>query len=225
MPGVRTTKPFSSMRMTRRFQSNVSGNWTLTSPISIGSEVRDVVDVGASLELFPNVGVYSSSLTGELRAPMMLRREVDVMDDIRRMRREARDAFLSSEVGDADWAGSLVLGRDDRESRLPGRDDDGRPDPVDDIDMLRSSGREASAIDAWDDGGSSAISCSTVNGLAWRPRTSDSEGSTPEEPGEISESRTMRAVTETEFARRMASTDIRRGSWRLTLGARPKPSG
>lgn len=69
--------------------------------MSMGSQVRELADSGALLDPFV-VGTYSSSLTGELRAPIMLRRELDVIDDTRRMSREVRDIFLSSDVEEAD---------------------------------------------------------------------------------------------------------------------------
>lgn len=211
MPGVRTTYPSSSMRMTRRFHRRVSGNWTFTSPISIASEVRELVDSEALLDPFVRVGTYSSSLTGELSAPIMLRRELDVIDDMRRMSREVRDGFLSSGVEETDWTLSSVLEREGGEGRLPGRlsgrDVAWRLDVVDEIDKLRSWGRLAGSIGEISGSGASAISGSTVTGLAWGLTTSVSEGSGPAGTGEISASRTIRAVTEIELAGRAVSTD------------------
>lgn len=120
----------------------------------MGSEVRELVDSGALLDPFVEAGAYSSSLTGELRAPIMLRRELDVIDDIRRMSREVRDIFLSSDVEEVDWTLSSVLEREGREGRLPGRlsgrlpgrDVAWRLDVVDDIDGLRSWGRLAGSM-------------------------------------------------------------------------------
>ena len=85
----------------------------------------------------------SSSLTGELKAPIILRREVEVIDDIRRIRREARDPFLlSSEVGE-ECIFSSVFDREDNESRLVGRETGAcRLEPADEIDKLRLSKRE-----------------------------------------------------------------------------------
>jgi hypothetical protein len=73
---------------------------------------------------------------------MMLRREFEVMEETRRMRREAREPFFSS-IGEEEFKFSSVLEREDKESRLPGREFGvaSRPDPADEIDMLRSSGR------------------------------------------------------------------------------------
>jgi hypothetical protein len=57
------------------------------------------------------------------------------------MRREARDAFFSSVVGELAWKLSSVLEREDSERRLPEREADarGRLDPADETDMLRVS--------------------------------------------------------------------------------------
>ena len=154
---------------------------------------------------------------------MMLRREVDVIDDMRRIKREAREPFFSS-VGEEVF--SSALEREENESRLPGREPGVacRPDPADETDMLRSSGRLAgSAVGLWE-GVSSFVSCSTVNGLACRLRTSDSAGSASGDPGEALLSRTMCAVTEIEFVRRTA-LGVGRGSWRFKLGVREKPPG
>lgn len=68
---------------------------------------------------------------------MMLRREVEVMDDMRRIRREARDPFFSSDVGEVDWIVSSLLVREAKERRLPGRDV--ALEPADETDGLRSS--------------------------------------------------------------------------------------
>ena len=76
----------------------------------------------------------------------MLRRELDVIEDIRRMSREVRDIFLSSDVEEADWTLSSVREREGREGRLPGRDVAWRLDVVDDIDGLRSWGRLAGSM-------------------------------------------------------------------------------
>lgn len=134
--------------------------------MSMGSEVRELVDPGALLDPFVRAGTCSSSLTGELRAPTMLRRELDVIDDIRRMSREVRDIFLSSDMEEADWTLSSVLEREEREGRLSGRDVAWRLDVVDDIDGLRSWGRLAGSMDDTGGNGASAVSCSTVKGLA-----------------------------------------------------------
>lgn len=107
--------------------------------MSIGSETRERDNDREMVEV--SIGLASSSFTGGLRAPMMLRRELVVIDDMRRMRREARDAFFSSGEGELAWTFSSALEREDNERRLPGRDADavGRLDPADEIDMLRVS--------------------------------------------------------------------------------------
>lgn len=112
----------------------------------------------------------SSSFTGELRAPIMLRREVAVIDDTRRIRREARDTLLSSAVGEEDCRFSSVFVREDNDSRLVGRETEVcRLEPADDMDMLRSSTWRTGSAGG---GGvklggaeSSIDSCSTVSGL------------------------------------------------------------
>lgn len=104
----------------------------------MGSEVRELEDPGALLDPVLKVGARCSSLTGELSAPIMLRRDVDVMDDMRRMSRDVRDAFFSSDVEEVDCMVSSVMVREGGEGRLPGREVAGRLDPVDDIDILRS---------------------------------------------------------------------------------------
>lgn len=150
---------------------------------------------------------------------MMLRREVDVMDDMRRIRREAREPFLSS---GEEGLFSSGLEREDKDSRLAGRETGVacRLDPADEIDMLRVSERRGSSAGGlWDCG--SLDSCSTVNGLAWSFRASDSVGSVL---GETLSSRKMCAVTETEFVRR-TTLGVGRASWRLKLGARENPPG
>jgi hypothetical protein len=88
------------------------------------------------------MGSISSSFTGGDKAPMMLRREFEVMEDTRRMRREAREPFFSS-TGEDEVKFSSVREREERERRLPGREFGVacRPDPADEIDMLRSSRR------------------------------------------------------------------------------------
>jgi hypothetical protein len=153
--------------MNRRFQRRVSGNWTLTSPISTGSE-RVWRDDEFEIAEFPRGETADSSFTGGLKAPIMLRREVEVIDDIRRIKREAREPFFSS-VGDADWEFSSALEREDNERRLAGRETGvtWRLDPADDMDMVRSSTVGAGDSTVWLLEISSFVSCcSTVSGLA-----------------------------------------------------------
>lgn len=89
----------------------------------MGSEVREEEDPGALLDSLLKVEACSCSLTGELSAPIMLRRDVDVIDDMRRMSRDVRDAFFSSDVEEVDCMVSSVMVREGGEGRLPGRDD------------------------------------------------------------------------------------------------------
>jgi len=98
--GVRTRYPWSSMRMNLRFQSKVSGNWTLTSPMSITWEresLKDDCSVCDSRRSTMGAGGVCSRPFGD-KEVKMLRRGPPVRLDMRFISRLVRDSFgLSSE--------------------------------------------------------------------------------------------------------------------------------
>lgn len=141
-----------------------------------------------------------------------------------------RDSFFSS--GDEEMSLAGLEGgiascfEEEMESRLSERG--GGPEPAEETDMLRLS--DLLVADSTDrlcesgasNAGASNVSCSTVNGLAWRFSTPGSEDSVLSSLG--GGSRMIRAVTETDRVVRFA-LELDWESRRRTLDARENASG